>query len=151
MKLHEYQAKEVLARHGLKIPHGVPAFSTEQVAEAVQKLSAEHPELQKVVLKSQVHVGGRGKAGGIKVVNTADAVEVSGKLFGMDIKGLPVHKLLVEEAIAIKKEYYIGITLDRSTRKSVLMASSMGGVDIEEVAVEHPDAIVKVWIDPPSA
>ncbi|MGV3526977.1 MAG: ADP-forming succinate--CoA ligase subunit beta [Candidatus Sericytochromatia bacterium] len=148
MKLHEYQAKEVLARHGLKIPHGVPAFSSEQVAEAVQKLSADHPELQKVVLKSQVHVGGRGKAGGIKVVNTADAVEVSGKLFGMDIKGLPVNKLLVEEAIAIKKEYYIGITLDRATRKSVLMASAMGGVDIEEVAVEHPDAIVKVWIDP---
>lgn len=148
MKLHEFQAKEVFSKHGLKIPNGVPAYSTEQVAEAVQRLETAHPDIQKVVLKSQVHVGGRGKAGGIKVVDKAQAVDVSKQLFGMDIKGLPVRKLLVEQAIDIQKEYYIGLTLDRSKRQTILMASSMGGVDIEEVAVTHPEAIIKVWIDP---
>ncbi len=148
MKLHEYQAKEVFSRQGLKIPNGVPAFSPEQVGEAVKRLSAANPELKKVVLKSQVHVGGRGKAGGIKVVDVADAVEKSKEIFGMDIKGLTVKKLLVEEAVNIQKEYYIGLTLDRSNRKTILMASSMGGVDIEQVAEEHPEAIIKVWIDP---
>lgn len=148
MKLHEYQAKEVFSRAGLKIPNGVPAFSPEQVGEAVQRLSAANPELKKVVLKSQVHVGGRGKAGGIKVVDIPDAVEKSKALFGMDIKGLTVSKLLVEEAVNIDKEYYIGLTLDRANRKTILMASSMGGVDIEQVAEEHPEAIIKVWIDP---
>lgn len=148
MKLHEYQAKEVFAKHGLKIPNGIPAFSPEQVAEAVKRLESAHPDLAKVVVKSQVHVGGRGKAGGVKVVAKEDAVETSKKILGMDIKGLTVKKLLVEQAIDIAKEYYVGITLDRSRRQSVLMASSMGGVDIEEVAVTHPEAIIKVWIDP---
>lgn len=148
MKLHEYQAKELFSKHGLKIPNGVPAFDTEQVNTAVKRLCAANPELKKVVVKSQVHVGGRGKAGGIKVVDTADAVAASQQLFGMDIKGLTVHKLLVEEAINIEKEYYVGLILDRAARKTVLMASSMGGVDIEQVAEEHPDAIFKVWIDP---
>ncbi|PIQ24546.1 ADP-forming succinate--CoA ligase subunit beta [bacterium (Candidatus Blackallbacteria) CG17_big_fil_post_rev_8_21_14_2_50_48_46] len=148
MKLHEFQAKEVFAKHGLRIPHGIPAFSVEEVKTAVAKLSEANPNLQKVVLKSQVHVGGRGKAGGIKVVNLSEAESVADKLFGMDIKGLPVRKLLVEEAINIAKEYYVGLTLDRTERKTILMASSMGGVDIEEVAVTHPEAIVKVWIDP---
>lgn len=148
MKLHEYQAKELFSKQGLKIPNGVPAFNPEQVEAAVQRLSTANPELQKVVLKSQVHVGGRGKAGGIKVVDKADAVAVSKQLFGMDLKGLPVRKLLVEEAINIDKEYYVGLILDRAQRKTVLMASSMGGVDIEQVAAEHPDAIIKVWIDP---
>lgn len=148
MKLHEFQAKEVFAKHGLKIPNGIPAYSPEQVAEAVQRLESAHPDIKKVVLKSQVHVGGRGKAGGIKVVDKEQAVEISKQLFGMDIKGLPVRKLLVEQAIDIAKEYYIGLTLDRSRRETILMASSMGGVDIEEVAVSHPEAIIKVWIDP---
>lgn len=148
MKLHEFQAKEVFAKAGLKIPSGVKAFSPEEVASAVDKLKSAHPDLGKVVLKSQVHVGGRGKAGGIKVVDTSEAVEVSKQLYGMDIKGLPVRKLLVEEAIDIQKEYYLGLTLDRASRKTVLMASAMGGVDIEEVAEAHPEAIVKVWIDP---
>lgn len=148
MKLHEFQAKELFAKQGLKIPNGVPAFSPEQVAEAVQKLAGDNPNLGKVVLKSQVHVGGRGKAGGIKVVDQDQAVEVSKQVFGMDIKGLTVKKLLVEEAINIEKEYYIGLILDRAERQTVLMASSMGGVDIEQVAEEHPDAIVKVWVDP---
>jgi succinyl-CoA synthetase beta subunit len=148
MKLHEFQAKEVFARHGLRIPQGIPAFSTAEVVAAVEKMKAANPALEKVVLKSQVHVGGRGKAGGIKVVNLSEAAAVSEKLFGMDIKGLPVRKLLVEEAIQIAQEYYIGLTLDRTARKTILMASSMGGVDIEEVAVTHPEAIIKVWIDP---
>ncbi|MBT9547770.1 MAG: ADP-forming succinate--CoA ligase subunit beta [Candidatus Sericytochromatia bacterium] len=148
MKLHEFQAKEVFTKYGLRIPQGIPAFSVAEVKEAVQRLSQANPSLQKVVLKSQVHVGGRGKAGGIKVVNLSDAEAVSETLFGMDIKGLPVHKLLVEEAINIAKEYYVGITLDRNARKTILMASSMGGVDIEEVAESHPEAIIKVWVDP---
>lgn len=148
MKLHEYQAKELFSKHGMKIPNGIPAFSPEKVAEAAERLKSANPELQKVVLKAQVHVGGRGKAGGIKVVAPSEAMEVSKQLFGMDIKGLPVNKLLVEEAINIEKEYYIGLILDRAQRKSVLMASSMGGVDIEQVAEEHPEAIIKVWIDP---
>lgn len=148
MKLHEFQAKEVFARHGLRIPQGIPAFSVEEVKTAVAKMSAANPNLQKVVLKSQVHVGGRGKAGGIKVVNLNEAQAVAETLFGMDIKGLPVRKLLVEEALQIAKEYYVGLTLDRTARKTILMASSMGGVDIEEVAVTHPEAIIKVWVDP---
>jgi len=148
MKLHEFQAKEVFSKHGLKIPNGIPAYSPEQVAEAVKRLESAHPELSKVVVKSQVHVGGRGKAGGVKVVAKEDAVETSKKILGMDIKGLTVKKLLIEQAIDIKQEYYVGITLDRAKRMSVLMASSMGGVDIEEVAVSHPEAIIKVWIDP---
>ncbi len=148
MKLHEYQAKELFSKHGMKIPNGIPAFSPEKVAEAAERLQSANPGLQKVVLKAQVHVGGRGKAGGIKVVTSGEAMEVSKQLFGMDIKGLPVNKLLVEEAINIEKEYYIGLILDRAERKSVLMASSMGGVDIEQVAEEHPEAIIKVWIDP---
>ncbi|MGE3728848.1 MAG: ATP-grasp domain-containing protein, partial [Candidatus Sericytochromatia bacterium] len=148
MKLHEFQAKEVFSKYGLRIPQGIPAFSVAEVKEAVQRLSQANPSLQKVVLKSQVHVGGRGKAGGIKVVNLSDAEAVSETLFGLDIKGLPVRKLLVEEAINIAKEYYVGITLDRTARKTILMASSMGGVDIEEVAESHPEAIIKVWVDP---
>jgi succinyl-CoA synthetase beta subunit len=148
MKLHEFQAKEVFAKYGLRIPQGIPAFSVAEVKDAVQRLSLANPALEKVVLKSQVHVGGRGKAGGIKVVSLADAESVSEKLFGMDIKGLTVHKLLVEEAINIAQEYYVGLTLDRTERKTILMASSMGGVDIEEVAVTHPEAIIKIWIDP---
>jgi succinyl-CoA synthetase beta subunit len=148
MKLHEYQAKEIFSKHGLKTPHGVPAFSPEDVAAAVKRLTEANPELKKVVVKSQVHVGGRGKAGGIKVVDPDKAVEASKQVLGMDIKGLTVHKLLVEEGLRIAKEYYVGLTLDRATRKTVLMASSMGGVDIEEVAEQHPEAIVKVWIDP---
>lgn len=148
MKLHEFQAKEVFSKHGLKIPNGIPAYSPEDVASAVKRLESAHPDLAKVVVKSQVHVGGRGKAGGVKVVNKEDAVETSKKILGMDIKGLTVKKLLVEQAVDIKQEYYVGITLDRATRQSVLMASGMGGVDIEEVAVSHPEAIIKVWIDP---
>jgi succinyl-CoA synthetase beta subunit len=148
MKLHEYQAKEIFSKHGLKTPHGVPAFSPEDVDAAVKRLTEANPELKKVVVKSQVHVGGRGKAGGIKVVDPDKAVDAAKQVLGMDIKGLTVSKLLVEEGIRIAKEYYVGLTLDRATRKTVLMASSMGGVDIEEVAEEHPEAIVKVWIDP---
>lgn len=143
MKLHEFQAKELFAKQGLKTPVGYPAFTPEEVQQAVDKLKAD-----KVVLKSQVHVGGRGKAGGIKVVASADAVATARELFAKDIKGLPIRKLLVESALNIGKEYYLGMTLDRATRKTVVMASSMGGVDIEEVAKEHPDKIIKVWIDP---
>ncbi|HEY9841261.1 MAG TPA: ADP-forming succinate--CoA ligase subunit beta [Candidatus Obscuribacterales bacterium] len=148
MKLHEFQAKEVFSKHGLKIPNGIPAYSPEDVAQAVQRLESALPNLKKVVVKSQVHVGGRGKAGGVKVVDKEQAVETSKKILGMDIKGLTVRKLLIEEAIDIQQEYYVGLTLDRARRQSVLMVSGMGGVDIEEVAVTHPEAIIKVWIDP---
>lgn len=148
MKLHEYQAKEVFAKHQIKIPRGKFADSPEAVQKAVDALSAEIPELGKVVLKAQVHVGGRGKAGGIKVVDKENAFEMSKELFGKDIKGLTIKKLLVEEAIDIQQEYYVGLTLDRANRKTVLMVSGMGGVDIEEVAKEHPDAIKTALIDP---
>lgn len=148
MKLHEYQGKELFSKHGLKIPNGVAAFSPEDVQAAVERLSSANPDLKKVVVKAQVHVGGRGKAGGIKVVDKEAAVDAAKGLLGMDLKGLIVSKLLVEEAINIDKEYYIGLILDRAKRKTVLMASAMGGVDIEQVAEEHPEAIVKVWIDP---
>lgn len=148
MKLHEYQGKELFSKHGLKIPNGVAAFSPEDVQTAVDRLNSANPDLKKVVVKAQVHVGGRGKAGGIKVVDKEAAVDAAKGLLGMDLKGLIVSKLLVEEAINIDKEYYIGLILDRAKRKTVLMASAMGGVDIEQVAEEHPEAIVKVWIDP---
>lgn len=148
MKLHEFQAKEVFSRHGLRIPQGIPAFSVAEVKSAIEQMRQANPQLQKVVLKAQVHVGGRGKAGGIQVVALNEAEAAAEKLLRMQIKGLPVRKLLVEEALSIAQEYYVGLTLDRMARKTVLMASSMGGVDIEEVAASHPEAIIKVWIDP---
>ncbi len=143
MKIHEYQAKEIFKEFGIKTPRGRVA-STPEEAEAVAK-EVGGP----VAVKAQVHVGGRGKAGGIKVAQTpAEAREAAAQILGMDIKGLTVKKVLVEEASRIAKEYYLGFVADRVAKAVTLMASSEGGVEIEEVARTNPDAIVKVTVDP---
>jgi succinyl-CoA synthetase beta subunit len=142
MKLHEYQGKELFRRQGMPVPRGVVASTPADVSAAAR-------ELGRVVIKAQVHVGGRGKAGGVKVANTPDeAEEIAARILGMDIKGLTVHKVLVEPALDIAIEYYAGIVNDRSSKRFVLMLSALGGVDIEEVAATQPDKIVKVAIDP---
>lgn len=142
MKLHEYQGKELFRAAGLPVPTGEIATTADEAATIAQRLG-------RVVIKAQVHVGGRGKAGGVKVASTPDeARAIAGRILGMDIKGLIVHKVLVEPALDIATEYYAGIVNDRSTKRFVLMLSAMGGVDIEEVAHSNPEAIVRVPIDP---
>ncbi len=143
MKLHEYQAKEILAKYGIPVPPGKVAFTPEEAREIAREIGKQ------VVIKAQVHVGGRGKAGGVKLADTpAEAEEVAKKILGMNIKGLTVKKVLVAEAAEIAKEYYAGLILDRSSQRVVMMVSREGGVDIEEVARENPEAIVKYPIDP---
>jgi len=143
MKIHEYQAKEIFKEFGIKTPRGRVA-TTPAEAEAVAT-EVGGP----VAVKAQVHVGGRGKAGGIKVAQSpAEAREAAAQILGMDIKGLTVEKVLVEEASRIAKEYYLGFVADRAAKAVTLMASSEGGVEIEEVARTKPDAIVKVTLDP---
>lgn len=142
MKLHEYQGKELFRKVGLPVPTGEIATTPDQAAAIAERLG-------RVVIKAQVHVGGRGKAGGVKVAATPDeARQVAGRILGMDIKGLTVHKVLVEPALDIQTEYYAGIVNDRTSKRFVLMLSSMGGVDIEEVAHSHPEAIIRLVIDP---
>lgn len=143
MKVHEYQAKQLFARYGIPIPQGEVASSPEQAKAIAQRLG------KPVAVKAQVLVGGRGKAGGIKVAQTPDEAEqVATQILGMSIKGLRVEKVLVEEALNIACEYYLGIIVDRSRKRPVMMVSAMGGVDIEEVAEKHPDAITRCPIDP---
>jgi len=143
LKIHEYQAKQILARYGVPIPQGEVASTPGEAAEVARRLG------KLVVVKAQVHVGGRGKAGGVKLAATPEeARAVSGQILGMDIKGSTVKKVLVEEAADIAEEYYLGITLDRAARKNVLMVSAVGGVDIEEVAAATPEKIARVHIDP---
>lgn len=142
MKLHEYQGSELFAAAG--IPTGTGHVVT--TVEEVEKIKDTLGDL--LVLKAQVHVGGRGKAGGVKLATPDKAVEVASKILGMDIKGLTVKKLYVKTAIDIDKEFYLGVIQDRTNRGVTFMASAMGGVDIEEVAVTHPDKIIKVTVDP---
>lgn len=150
MKIHEYQAKELLAQYGVVVPGNAGVAETPQEArEAVERLGGRG------VLKAQVHVGGRGKAGGIKVANSpAEAEELAAKMLGMLLKshqapqGVTVRKVLVEEPIAIAQEFYIGVVPDRTSQRNVLIVSAMGGMDIEAVADEHPEAIAKVAVDP---
>jgi succinyl-CoA synthetase beta subunit len=143
MKIHEYQAKLVLAQVGVPTPKGEMAESPEDVARIAGELGS------RVVVKAQVHVGGRGKAGGIKLASTPEeAREVAGQILGMDLKGLTVKKVLVEQAITIDLEYYLGMIFDRDARRVVLMVSKEGGMEIEEVAERDPKAIAKAWIDP---
>jgi succinyl-CoA synthetase beta subunit len=141
--LFEYQGKQYFARFGIPVsPGGVADTVDEAVAQADQ---AGYP----VVVKAQVQVGGRGKAGGIKLANNADEVRThAGNILGMDIKGHVVKRLWVEHASDIAEEYYASFTLDRSAKKHLLMLSAEGGVEIEEVAAENPDAIVRLHIDP---
>lgn len=143
MKLHEYQSKQIFAKYGIPIPKGRVAATADEAKQIAKELGS------RVVIKSQVLVGGRGKAGGIRLAKTPDeAAELAGQILAMEIKGLPVRKVLVDEAAAIETEIYLGITNDRAARKPVMMASSAGGVEIEEVARQTPEKIIKVHIDP---
>jgi succinyl-CoA synthetase beta subunit len=143
MKLHEYQSKLIFARHGIAIPKGRVASTAAEAKAIAEELGG------RVVVKSQVLVGGRGKAGGVKLAKDADEAEqLAGQILGMEIKGLPVRKVLVDEAAGIESEIYYSITNDRARRKPVMIASAAGGMDIEEVAAKTPEKIVKVHIDP---
>ncbi len=143
MKLHEYQSKQFFAKYGIPIPKGRVAANAEEAKHIAQELG------DRVVIKAQVLVGGRGKAGGIRLAKSPEeAEELAAQILSMKIKELPVRKVLIDEAASIDKEIYLGITNDRSARKPVMMASSAGGVEIEEVARDAPEKIVKVYIDP---
>src|SRR5215213_2532984 len=151
MKIHEYQGKEIFRRFGMPTPRGIPCFSVDEAVEAAKKLGG------KVwVVKAQIHAGGRGKGGGVKLAKSIDEVRsLSKKILGMNLvthqtgpQGQKVRRLLVEEGADIKKELYVGMVVDRGTQKVVLMASSEGGMDIEEVAAKTPQKIHKVFIDP---
>jgi len=143
MKIHEYQAKELFKAAGIPVPRERVASTAAEAAAAAQELGLP------VVIKAQVLVGGRGKAGGVKKVEKlADVAAVAGRILGMSIKGLRVYKVLVSECASVKAEYYVGITIDRTNRCAVLMASAAGGVEIEEVAKQSPEKILKVQIDP---
>ena len=143
MKLHEYQSKLIFAKYGVPIPKGRVAATAAEARAIAEELGG------RVVIKSQVLVGGRGKAGGIRLANNPhEAEEVATQILAMEIKGLPVRKVLVDEAASISKEIYLGITNDRAARKPVMMASAAGGVEIEEVARQTPEKIIKVHIDP---
>ncbi len=143
MKLHEYQSKQIFSRYGIPIPKGRVAATASEARQIAEELGG------RVVIKSQVLVGGRGKAGGVKLAkDPQEAEQLATQILGMEIKGLPVRKVLVDEAAAIDQEIYFAITNDRAARKPVIMASAAGGVDIEEVAATHPEKIIKVHIDP---
>jgi len=143
VKLHEYQSKRIFAQYGVPIPEGDVATTPAEARAIAERLGG------KVVVKSQVLVGGRGKAGGIKLAhNPAEAEEVAARILALEIKGLPVRKVLIDRAADIRQEIYLGIVIDRAASKPVMMASSEGGVEIEEVARVNPEAIKKMHIDP---
>jgi succinyl-CoA synthetase beta subunit len=151
MKIHEYQGKELLRQAGVPVPRGIPAFTVQEAVEAAQKLGGNV-----WVVKAQIHAGGRGKGGGVKLARSIDEVKtVAGQILGMQLKthqtgpdGQRVRRLLIEEGADIKKEYYVAALTDRATQKVALMASSEGGMDIEEVAHRTPEKIIKVFVDP---
>ncbi len=151
MKIHEYQAKEVLRRYGVPTPRGIPCFSVEEAVKAADTLGGAV-----WVVKAQIHAGGRGKGGGVKLARSPDELrDLVSKILGMQLithqtgpQGQKVKRLLIEEGADIRKELYVGLVVDRGTQRVVLMASSEGGMDIEEVAAKTPDKIHKVFIDP---
>jgi len=143
MKLHEYQARDILAKYGIPVTGGGVASTPAEARAIAEQIGA------KVVVKAQVFVGGRGKAGGVKLADTPEQAEqVASQILGMDIKGLTVEKVLVAEAISYEREIYLGVVMDRSSKSIVLMASAEGGVEIEEVAKTNPEAIVKIAAHP---
>jgi succinyl-CoA synthetase beta subunit len=154
MKIHEYQAKDILQRYGVAVPKGEVANTLEEALDVAKRLFTGGAK--GVVVKAQIHAGGRGKGGGVKVAKTlADAEEASKKILGMQLvthqtgpEGQKVQRLLVEEMSPIARELYLGIVLDRATAKLVFMASQAGGMEIEEVAAKDPNAIFKAYIDP---
>ena len=143
MNLHEYQARDILRRHGIPVPPGEVAGTPAEARAIAERLGG------KVVVKAQVHAGGRGKAGGVKLAKTAAEAESHAKaILGMTIKGLTVQKVLIAPAAEIASESYVGIIVDRASQRPVLMVSSAGGIDIEEVAAKTPDKIHQLAIDP---
>ena len=143
MKLHEYQARDLVARFGIPVTGGGVATTPAEARAIAEQIGA------RVVVKAQVFVGGRGKAGGVKLAETpAEAEQVAAQILGMDIKGLTVEKVLVAEAITYQKEIYLSAILDRGTKKVVMIASAEGGVEIEEVAKTNPEAIIKIAAHP---
>ena len=151
MKIHEYQGKEIFRRFGIPTPRGIPAFSVDEAVKAAEALDDGV-----WVVKAQIHAGGRGKGGGVKLAKSIEEVrELAGSILGMQLvthqtgpQGQKVRRLLIEEGADIKKELYVGMVVDRATQRVVLMASSEGGMDIEEVAAKTPEKIHKVFIDP---
>ncbi len=151
MKVHEYQGKELFRKHGIPTPNGIPVFSVEEALKAYDELVTKT-----VVVKAQIHAGGRGKGGGVKLAHDRNEVEILSKeMLGMTLvthqtgpNGKEVQRLLIESGADIAKEFYAAITLDRGKEMDVFMVSLEGGVDIEKVASETPEKIVKTWIDP---
>ena len=151
MKIHEYQGKEIFRRYGMTVPRGIPAFSVDEAVKAAQSLGGPV-----WVVKAQIHAGGRGKGGGVKLAKSLDQVrELAGTILGMQLvthqtgpTGQKVRRLLIEEGADIRKELYVGMVVDRGSQRVALMASSEGGVDIEEVAAKTPEKIHTVFIDP---
>lgn len=143
MKIHEYQAKEIFTRYSIPVTKEVLCHTVAEVKTATEKLGLP------VVIKAQVLTGGRGKAGGVRLVRTVKEATVAAiQILGMDIKGYLVEKVLVAEGVKFSSEFYVGLTIDRNTKSILFMASSQGGVEIEEVAKDNPDAILKFRIDP---
>ena len=151
MKIHEYQGKELLRQFNVPVPNGIPAFSVDEAVKAAEKLGGPV-----WVVKAQIHAGGRGKGGGVKLARSMDDVKkYASEILGMQLKthqtgpeGQKVNRLLIEDGADIKKEYYFSIVTDRGTQKNVIMASSEGGMDIEEVAAHTPEKIIKEFIHP---
>ena len=151
MKIHEYQAKDLFRSYNVTVPEGYPAFSVKEALEVYDKLNTET-----VVVKAQIHAGGRGKGGGVKLAHSRSEVEeLASKILGMNLvthqtgsEGKEVQRLLIEEGVNIQRELYAGIVLDRAARQYVFMVSTEGGVEIEKVAAETPEKIIKEWINP---
>ena len=151
MKIHEYQGKEIFKKHNIATPNGIPAFTVEEALEAYNSLKSDI-----VAVKAQIHAGGRGKGGGVKIAKNKDEAEKHIKnIFGMNLithqtgeEGKKVERLYLECGVDIKSEFYAAITLDRSKEMDVFMVSTEGGVEIEKVASETPEKIIKIWIDP---
>ncbi|MBM3163015.1 MAG: ADP-forming succinate--CoA ligase subunit beta [Chlorobi bacterium] len=155
MNIHEYQGKDILRKFGVSVPKGIVAFSPEEAKEAAIRLFEEQGS-PVVVVKAQIHAGGRGKAGGVKLAKSPDeAFDIARQMIGATLvthqtgpEGKEVRRLLVEEGMNIDREFYVGITLDRSTSRNVLMISTEGGMEIEKVAEETPEKLLKIQVDP---
>ena len=151
MKIHEYQGKEILRQFGVPVPRGIAAFTVQEAVEAAQKLGGPI-----WVVKAQIHAGGRGKGGGVKVAKSIDEVKrLAGEILGMQLKthqtgptGQKVRRLYIEDGADIQKEYYVSVVTDRATQKVAVIASSEGGMDIEEVAHSNPEKIITEFVDP---
>lgn len=155
MNIHEYQGKDILRKFGVAVPKGIVAYSAEEAKQASEQLFAEQ-DSPVVVVKAQIHAGGRGKAGGVKLAKSPEeAQEIASQMLGTTLvthqtgpEGKEVRRLLVEEGMNIDREFYVGITLDRSTSNNVLMISTEGGMEIEKVAEETPELLLKIQVDP---